>query len=294
LLGSIVTRAGLAGLEAPPEASESPAAEIVMLKDWRDAAHEMAAAESRRSLSSLDDANGGLTEVLASLSIAAADADQARTLIEQAVTRAGDSLDRATERAEDLERRLTERVAVEEEVTALTAQVALHDDLIDELRQNRFPDFLLGESVRQLAALASEELHNISDGRYSLAARDVTFEVVDHGNADERRPVETLSGGETFLASLALAIALSRSLTDIVGAAVGSKLESMFIDEGFGTLDAETLEVVIEALERLKDSNRLVGIITHVQALAERIGDGLTVRRHGNASSIQRIGMAAG
>ena len=121
----------------------------------------------------------------------------------------------------------------------------------------------------------------ISDGRYSLAADEVGFAVIDHENADERRPVETLSGGETFLASLGLAMALSRSLTDIAGASVGSKLEAMFIDEGFGTLDAETLNVVIDALERLKETNRLVGIITHLQALADYAAHPATIARRG-------------
>jgi exonuclease SbcC len=118
-------------------------------------------------------------------------------------------------------------------------------------------------------------------------ARETNFVVVDHANADEMRGVATLSGGETFLASLSLATALARSITDIAGEAIGSRLEAMFIDEGFGTLDVETLDIVIDALERLRDSNRLVGVITHVSQLAERIPDGLAVERDGATSRIR-------
>jgi exonuclease SbcC len=159
--------------------------------------------------------------------------------------------------------------------------------LADELRRDRFIDFLLGESVGQLATMASEELGNISGGRYGLLVKEAGFQVVDHANADETRSVDTLSGGETFLASLSLAMALAGSITDIAGRAIGARLEAMFIDEGFGTLDIDTLDAVIDALERLRDSERLIGIITHVSQLAERIPEGLTVERESGGSRVQ-------
>jgi exonuclease SbcC len=91
---------------------------------------------------------------------------------------------------------------------------------------------------------------------------------VDLWNGDEERSVRTLSGGETFLASLALALALadhvrSLSVTD------RARLDSLFLDEGFGTLDQEALRVVVDAIEQLADDGRLVGVITHVRELAE-------------------------
>ena len=92
----------------------------------------------------------------------------------------------------------------------------------------------------------------ISGGRYSLSPAGDEFKVVDHHNADERRSVKTLSGGETFLASLALALALSRHVGELASEGMGAKLESVFIDEGFGTLDPATLDEVIDALERLR------------------------------------------
>ena len=89
--------------------------------------------------------------------------------------------------------------------------------------------------------------------------------VVDNWNAGETRDVRSLSGGETFLASLSLALAMVEYLSQ------GSPLESLFIDEGFGTLDPETLEAVTLTLESLHEKGRLVGVITHVQELAERL-----------------------
>jgi exonuclease SbcC len=91
---------------------------------------------------------------------------------------------------------------------------------------------------------------------------------VDTWNGDEERSVRTLSGGETFLASLALALALAEHVRSI---AVEDRahLDSLFLDEGFGTLDPESLRTVTDAIEQLGTDGRLVGIITHVRELAE-------------------------
>jgi len=161
-----------------------------------------------------------------------------------------------------------------------------YEALGKELQQNNFIAFVLAESMERLAALATAELLKISDGRYSLAADDDGFDVIDHHNADERRSVATLSGGETFLASLALALALSGSVRDLAGAAAAGRLDAMFIDEGFGALDPETLEVVVDALERLREGERMVGVISHVAALAERIPGGLAVAKNGGVSTV--------
>jgi exonuclease SbcC len=80
---------------------------------------------------------------------------------------------------------------------------------------------------------------------------------------------------------------LARSITDIAGEAIGSRLEAMFIEEGFGALDSEALDAAIDALERFRDAERLVGVITHVNQLAERIPDGLVVEREGAGSRVR-------
>lgn len=143
------------------------------------------------------------------------------------------------------------------------------------------------QPAHRVALRASDELGQISAGRYSLAATGDSFSVIDHANADERRSVVTLSGGETFLASLALALALAQGITDIAGHSAAARLESMFIDEGFGTLDPTALDLAVEALERLREGERMVGVITHVPALAERIPAGIAVEKRGGGSVVE-------
>ena len=113
------------------------------------------------------------------------------------------------------------------------------------------------------------------------------IEVIDHNDADSTRPVRTLSGGETFQASLALALALSRQVASLA-ASGAAKLESIFLDEGFGTLDETSLDVVAATLENLA-GERMVGVITHVPALADRIPVRFQVTRTGARSHIERI-----
>jgi exonuclease SbcC len=115
--------------------------------------------------------------------------------------------------------------------------------------------------------------------------------VIDHTDADSRRSVRTLSGGETFQASLALALALSSQMSALA-AAGAARLDSIFLDEGFGTLDPETLEVVATTLETLAQGQRMVGVITHVAALAERVPVRFMVSRDARTSSVTREGFA--
>jgi DNA repair protein SbcC/Rad50 len=177
------------------------------------------------------------------------------------------------------------RERLEQSIASEREERALYGQLADELRANRFIGFVLEESMNHLADQASIELLRISDGRYSLAAEEGDFDVIDHTNADERRSVATLSGGETFLASLSLALALSVGLRDFARTAA-ARLDAIFIDEGFGALDPDTLDVVVDALERLRDGDRMVGVITHVPTLAERIPAGLRVEGRGGSSRI--------
>jgi exonuclease SbcC len=135
---------------------------------------------------------------------------------------------------------------------------------------------------------ASQTLMELSGGQYQLD-RDERNElvVIDFQDAGARRPVSTLSGGETFQASLALALALSRQ---VVSLSAGLRdLNSMFLDEGFGTLDEDTLEVVASTLEQLAaGSDRMVGVVTHVPALAERVPVRFVVSKAGGTSTIRK------
>jgi exonuclease SbcC len=157
------------------------------------------------------------------------------------------------------------------------------------LRSTGFEAWLCAEALESLVAEASEILMQLSGGQYELN-RDKRNElvVVDHNDAGTMRPVNTLSGGETFQASLALALALSHQ---VVGLSGGKRdLNSMFLDEGFGTLDEATLDTVAATLERLaSETDRMVGIVTHVPALAERVPVQFAVTRDGASSRLRRV-----
>jgi exonuclease SbcC len=156
------------------------------------------------------------------------------------------------------------------------------------LRASSFERWLCGEALDSLMAQASQTLMELSGGQYQLDRDDRNeLWVIDYQDAGARRPVHTLSGGETFQASLALALALSRQVISLSGGM--RDLNSMFLDEGFGTLDEDTLETVGTTLERLSaDRDRMIGIITHVPALAERVPVRFVVSRAGTTSTLRR------
>ncbi len=155
------------------------------------------------------------------------------------------------------------------------------------LRSNQFPEWLESAALDTLVVDASKRLSELSGGQFELTHRDGEFMVVDHADADSVRSVRTLSGGETFQASLALALALSTQLSSMA-AEGAARLDSIFLDEGFGTLDDATLEVVAATLENLAQGDRMVGVVTHVGALADRIPVRFRVRRNSRTSSIER------
>ena len=165
------------------------------------------------------------------------------------------------------------------------AQVAA--TLANLLRSDAFQAWLLESALTSLVADASDLLLDMSSGQFELRMQSKDIEVIDHNDADSTRPVRTLSGGETFQASLALALALSRQVASLA-ASGAAKLESIFLDEGFGTLDETSLDVVAATLENLA-GERMVGVITHVPALADRIPVRFQVTRTGARSQIERI-----
>ncbi len=166
-------------------------------------------------------------------------------------------------------------------------EASLARDLASLLRTDSFPTFLRQRAMSRLADAGSEKLLEISGGRYDLVADGQDFAVEDLWNAGEPRSVHTLSGGETFLASLALALALAEHLPSLSGNGHQAALESLFIDEGFSHLDAETLDIVANALEQLgQDRSRLIGVVTHVPALAERMPARIVVHKSQAGSTV--------
>src|SRR6185436_10534949 len=158
------------------------------------------------------------------------------------------------------------------------------------LRSDRFPRWLVASALDALVADASTGLAQLSGGQFELTHDEGEFLVVDHTDADARRPVKTLSGGETFQASLALALALSAQMSSLA-AEGAARLDSIFLDEGFGTLDEANLDVVAGTLENLASrGDRMVGVITHVPGLAERVPVRFAVRRDQRSARIEREG----
>jgi len=142
------------------------------------------------------------------------------------------------------------------------------------LRANSFIDFIAEERLRYVAAKASETLGIMTKHKYALELdTDAGFIIRDNANGGVHRMVNSLSGGETFLTSLSLALALSEQI-QLKGQ---SPLEFFFLDEGFGTLDNNLLDTVIDSLERLSRKERVIGLISHVPELRLRIARRLIV-----------------
>ncbi|MBW8762055.1 MAG: SMC family ATPase [Microbacterium sp.] len=152
--------------------------------------------------------------------------------------------------------------------------------------------FVLAAELEEIVQAANRRLHDMSTGRYqlkhsdALAARGAASGlgiVVYDAFTGQSRPAQSLSGGETFLSSLALALGLAEVVTSRAG---GIRLDTLFIDEGFGSLDGDTLEVAMRTLDELRQGGRTVGVISHVEAMQEQIPAQLLVRATPEGPSI--------
>jgi exonuclease SbcC len=209
---------------------------------------------------------GDIVDVLQALAQAQAEARGQLTKIEDAITE-----------AKGLAQQIEELDEAAEVATALRGL----------LRSNKFPEWLIEEALQLLVIDASATLRTLTNDEFSLDLGEQEFMVVDHANADERRSARTLSGGETFQAALALALALSDQIRNL--AAEGAPmLDALFLDEGFGTLDPETLETVAATIENLGQSGRMVGIITHVRELAARVPVRFEVQKGPRTSTVEK------
>ena len=188
------------------------------------------------------------------------------------------------QQAKEIERRMERAAELSAQKKSLQQEFSVYQRLATDLRSENFQAYLLEEAFRELVDGASLRLEKLS-GRYSLEYQQDAFHVLDHDNARERRSADTLSGGETFLASLALALELSEQIQRAAGAV---NLDSLFIDEGFGTLDPETLDTVASAIESLHVGGRMVGIITHIPELTERLPATIRVEKHAEGSRIRQ------
>ncbi|KNB53859.1 AAA family ATPase [Streptomyces caatingaensis] len=201
-----------------------------------------------------------------------------------------DALDRLSAEAAADARRLAplreeyHRVAA---LASLAAGTSVHNE-----RKMRLESYVLAARLEQVAAAATVRLHRMSGGRYTLVHSDARtagggrsglgLHVVDAWTGRER-DTATLSGGETFFASLALALGLADVVTDEAG---GIRLDTLFIDEGFGSLDEQTLDEVLDVLDSLRERDRTVGIVSHVPDLRRRIPAQLRVTKGRSGSSV--------
>jgi DNA repair protein SbcC/Rad50 len=186
-----------------------------------------------------------------------------------------------------LEEKLERAFAMRQKLEQHKGKMADARTLAQALHGDEFIAFIQHEAYRRLAGDGSVHLKTLSSGRYSFTVEKEDFQVIDHWNADEPRPVTTLSGGETFLASLALALALAEGLSGMSSGHTKFVLESLFLDEGFGTLDSETLETVVAGIEGLSANDRLIGIVSHIPDLAERMPARIQVRKSVGGSTIE-------
>ena len=281
-------RDSLASHQPPPADRDDLAAAWSGLAEWagsraaalaQELPQAQAAVAAAEAAVAADEAE--LADAFAAAQLPAANGDAQRAAA-VAAERARADLDRLQQLREQADRLATARADHQRR-----AQVARA--LAQHLRANNFEAWLLEEALDRLVEGASAILRQLSGGQYDLVHEDREFFVVDHHDASLRRPVRTLSGGETFQASLALALALSEQLAGM--STTSASLESIMLDEGFGTLDAATLDAVAAALENLAArGDRVVGVVTHVPALAERIPVRYEVSKDSRSARVTRVG----
>lgn len=202
--------------------------------------------------------------------------------VSAAHARAAADVERVTNALADAER-------LRAELVDLGRKTQLANALATHLSARGFEKWLVNEAIRRLVVGASEILAELSGGQYALTIDDAgNFLVTDHHNADEQRSARTLSGGETFLASLSLALALADQLAELA-AEGAARLDAIFLDEGFGTLDPETLDTVAATVENLAARGRMVGIVTHVRELAERVPVRFHVKKDPRGSQVEKV-----
>lgn len=280
-------RDSLADLDPPALGHESLIDDYDLLHRWaKDRASELGvergalATRGKQVAAERATLANRITEAAASVSVAG-QPDQLSALLGEAHTE-------LTTLVAAADQRRTDDDELAAQIEHLHGDRTLHDALGKHLRSGGFGSWLLGEALDNIVAKATVWLLQLSNNQYSLVAGDKNFAIIDHTNADETRDVRTLSGGETFLASLALALALADSIAEL--APVDSpRLESMFLDEGFGTLDPGTLDVVAGAIEELASTGRMIGIVTHVGDLAERMPARFEVTKGPSGSSVALV-----
>jgi exonuclease SbcC len=266
-------------------------------------------AELTAALTEVEQKAAGARAALASEELADVDADAEVGLEEavEAATGAREAAERAAWVARSAEQRQREVAQLAERLRAAWADLEPAEAKFDELdaltdvvngrgqnaRKMSLRSYVLAARLEEVAVAATRRLQRMSEGRYSFVHSDAAgargtrgglgLDVLDDYSG-KVRPAKTLSGGESFLASLSLALGLA----DVVAAETGGALlDTLFIDEGFGTLDADTLDLVMDTLDDLRAGGRVVGLVSHVEEMRQRIAVRLRVRKSRAGSTVE-------
>ena len=240
---------------------------------------EALAAAIEESKLAVEEAVADLTEWLADLGVDTGGSPQTDLAL---------AMERLATEVRELEKTVDDAAEMEAELAVETGKARVASALGTHLRANNFEAWLLEEALEVLIDGANQLLGELSGGSYSLQVKDSQFEVVDHRNAQLTRTTRSLSGGEIFLVALSLALSMAEQLAALTG--MSSRLESVFLDEGFGSLDQESLDVVATVLDELVGRGRTVGIVTHVRELAERMPVRFDVVKGPETACITRVG----
>ncbi|TYK66754.1 AAA family ATPase [Colwellia echini] len=205
--------------------------------------------------------------------------------LESTLVKLSDSLKQCQQKIGQISQQITQDKTNKTAQQSLLADIKKAQNDLDDLSHlnaligsadgAKFRKFAQGLTLANLVHLANLQLERLF-GRYQLQCQQtdtLALEVVDTWQGDTARDIKTLSGGESFLISLALALALSDLVSN------KTSIDSLFLDEGFGTLDNNTLEVALDALDNLNASGKMIGVISHVDALKERIGVQIKVQK---------------
>lgn len=186
-----------------------------------------------------------------------------------------------------LEERAKRRMVLKRDLDRAKGKLDLLARLRELVRGNALTEFVAGEYLAEISSAASRTLLSLTSGRYFVLYKDGGFVIGDNLCGGELRSVNTLSGGETFLVSLSLALALSEA----IHAKSLRPIEFFFLDEGFGTLDEKLVDTVMDSLEKLRCDHFSIGLISHVEELKHRIGNKIMVTgaAEGGSSSIRII-----
>ncbi|GIF74810.1 hypothetical protein Asi02nite_43280 [Asanoa siamensis] len=282
------TRDAVARFGPPAAAREDLAASWSALSGW--SSSEVDNRRSARSALAAGAAEAAATVAAARERLDAAFVEAGLPAPDDHVRAATVAVERATAAHDRVEERRAQAQGLLDKRSAHERDGQVAKSLAGHLRANNFERWLLEEALDLLVEGASRILRELSGGQYDLVHEKGEFSVVDHHDAGLRRGVRTLSGGETFQASLALALALAEQLAGMSTSA--ASLESILLDEGFGTLDAATLDTVAATLEGLAArGDRMVGVVTHVGALAERVPVRFDVTKDARTAHITRSGI---